>query len=131
MSTGTSAPSVKTKRGDLAVITSSSRSAFVQGEAQESVRVVLGRVSGVSREGRVIRYKEATFADAEEREKKVGTRERIQIVSASVVDVDAVLSDYRSHTWRATGGADSDMIRPYASLGEARDVIKERRYTQS
>lgn len=134
MTAGTSSRSaspVKTRRGDLAVITSASRSAFVQGEAQESVRVTLGRVSGVSREGKVLRYKEATFADGEEREVKVGARERVQTVSAALVDIEAVLADYRAHTWRATSGSDSDMIRPYSSLEDLRKVIRGHRYPQS
>lgn len=122
-------PEVPAKRGDLAVIISTSRD-VAQGKGSDTVHVVLARVSGITRAGLVTRYEEALFADADDRERKVRPHERIAVVGADVVDVEAVLVDYRAHTWRATTGADSDMIRAYPSLESAKAAIRKWRYTE-
>lgn len=124
-------PAVKARRGDLAVVVSKARSAVVQGESREGLRVTLGRVSSVTRTGLVKRYEEAMFADADDREQKVQPRDQVLVVGAESVDVEAVLVQYREHTWRATAGSDSDMVRPYSSMTEVRDAIRPWRYPQS
>lgn len=123
-------PPVRARHGDLAVVISSPRSTFVQGGGQETLRVVLGRVSGVTREGVVTRYKEPTFAGDDGRERKVGSHEKVLIVGAADADVEAILADYRAHTWRTTTGADSDMVRPYESMEQAKTAVRKRRYQQ-
>lgn len=125
-----SAPAVKAKRGDLAVVVSRTSSTFIGQESREDVRITLGRVSSITREGLVKRYEEASFADGEAREQKVRPRDQVLIVGAASVDVEAILSEYRKHTWQATGGSDSDMVRPYSSMAEVRDVIRPWRYPQ-
>lgn len=122
------AVAIRARRGDLAVIVSRTATAMVQGRSHESVRVTLGRVSSVTRTGLVKRYEAAMFASADDREQKVQPREQILVVSADDVDVEAILAQYRKHTWKATGVSDSDMIRPYESMDEARDAIKTWRY---
>lgn len=126
-------PTVTTRarRGDLAVVVSRTMTSVVHGQSYEKSRITLGRVSSVTRAGLVKRYETATFADADDREQGVQPRERVLIVSADTVDVEAVLTQYRKRTWRATGGTDSDMIRPYESMDDVRDAIKLCRYSQS
>lgn len=118
------APAVKARRGDLAVLVSRTQTAVVRGRSYENVAVTLGRVSSVTRTGLVKRYEQASFSEADAREKKVQPRDHVLIVGSDVVDVDGVLAEYRKHTYRATTRTDSDSVRPYQSIEEAREVIK-------
>ena len=118
----------KAKRGDLAVVVSRTRTEVTRGDSYEVFRATLGRVSSVTNDGIVKRYKSATTADSDLRERKVQPREQVLIVSHRTVDVDAALAQYRKHTWRDTGGTDSDMIRPYESMDDVRNALKQFRY---
>lgn len=120
----------RARRGDLAVVVSRTSTAVTRGESYESVRVTLGRVSSITRAGLVKRYETAMFADADDREQKVQSREQVLIVGADSVDVEAVLAQYRERTWQKTHGTGGDMIRPYESLNEARNAIRVWLYSQ-
>lgn len=117
-------PMPRAKRGDLAVIVSRARSTALQGDGRECLNITLGRVSGITRAGVVTRYKEPMFSAAEEREQKVSPREQVQIMAADAVDIEGVLAQYRTHTWGETTGAGGDMIRPFASMDEVRQLIR-------
>ena len=131
MSAGKSMTTVaaKAKRVDLAVVISRTRTEVVRGDSYEVFRATLGRVSRVTNDGVVKRYESATAAGSDLRERKVQPQEQVLIVNDRTVDVDAALTQYRKHTWRATDGADSDMIRPYESMDDVRTAIKPFKYT--
>lgn len=123
-------PETKARRGDLVVITTRSQVSSVHGPAIDTTQIALGRVSGVTRKGLVTRYETPSYAGSDDREKKVQSRDQVQIVSADVVDVKAALAEYRKHTWRATAGTGSDSVRPYDSLNEARAMLRRWRHKQ-
>ena len=124
--------SLPARHGDLAVVVSTQRSAFISGGTRERQSVVLGRVSGITRDGVVTRYKAAQFSDAPAREEKVTPRERVLIVKAGVVDVRAVLDEYRQRVYdgSSTSSSGGGMVYPYESLDEARSSIRKWRYRQ-
>lgn len=125
-------PASPAKHGDLAVVISAQRSAFASGGTRERQSIVLGRVSGITREGVVTRYEAARFSDAPAREEKVTPRQQVLIVKAGVVDVKAVLDGCRSRVYddvsdSSVGGG---MVRPFDSLDDAKSFIKKWGYRQ-
>lgn len=83
--------------------------------------VTLGIVTSVTRTGLVKEWDEPIFTDSEPRPLKLRTarRDEVQIASQRVVDAERAMAAYRRHTWPG-----DDIIKPFASIGEAREFLR-------
>ena len=97
------------RRGDLAVIVSTTRDYVLGAGASERTAVTVGIVTSITREGIV------KMVDG----RKLWNHQRAFVVPATRIDVEAALAIAAAHVWPGHTSA-----MPYASVAEARAALR-------